>query len=313
MNSKNTPGIKITNLDSYEMYTLARMYEHGTMVERDLHKAAELYILAAKNGSENAKKIFFFDFDEKENVNTNPKLVQIIKIAAELGYAEAQFSLGGRYRAGLGMNKNYEEAFHWISKAAKQGHVEARYYVGTMYRRGKGTDIDLTKADELTLKAAELGSAPAQHAIGKFLLGKSGKEAQALKWIQRSADNGYCIAQYDLGMFHLEGKLCPADSSVGLELLKQSGDNRYAPAAYKVAEIFEKGNYGVEKDMTEAIRWYKKAHKIGYAGADLRLAKIYQNGEGVERDLLKCINYYKQADRLGWHYAKQMMMEIFAN
>ncbi|WP_400256798.1 hypothetical protein [Methanomethylophilus alvi] len=296
-----------------EIYALGRMYEFGITVEQDHRKAAELYIEAAEMGNEQAKNVFFFDFDQKPRINTKQERVATIMEAAQMGYVDAQYSLGGRYRGGIGMRKSYPAAFYWLSKAAEQGHVEATYYLGAMYLRGRGTEVDIGKAKELTRKAADLGYAPAQHEIGKVLLGEEGRKLEAIEWIRRSSDNGYRIAQFDLGTMHLQGDGVEFDPIRGMELLTSSAKQRYASAAYKLGEIFDKGQYGFEKDPEKAIRWYKKAQRIGYVGAELRLAQIYQNGEGVERDLFQCIKYYKLADQHGWHYANNMLMEIFAN
>ena len=313
MKAGNNQDFGMNMSNDAETYALGRMYEFGITVEQDHHRAAELYIKAAEMGNEQAKNVFFFDFDVKQKVNTDMKRVATIMEAAQLGYADAQYSLGGRYRAGVGMRKSYPAAFHWLSKAAEQGHVEATYYLGAMYLRGRGTEVDVGKAKELTRKAAELGCAPAQHEIGKVLLGEKDRKSEAIEWITRSSDNGYRIAQFDLGTMYLQGDGVKFDPKLGMELLTSSAEKRYASAAYKLGEIFDKGQYGFKKDPEEAIKWYKRAQKIGYVGAELRLAQIYQNGEGVERDLFQCIKYYKLADQHGWHYANNMLMEIFAN
>ena len=313
MNSEKIHDIRIDELSSDELYDLGRMYEFGKGVEEDHHKAAELYIKAAGMGYKKAKDIFFFDFDKKEMVNTDPRRVKTLAEAAELGYADAQYSLGGRYRGGVGMRKNYEKAFYWFTKAAEHEHAEAAYYLAAMYRKGRATKVDLFKAKELTEKAASLGCAPAQHMIGKLLLSIPGREKKAVAWIRLAASNGYRIAEYDYGIMHLNGSLEESDPQEGFGLLSRSAGKGYAVAAYKIGEILEHGLYGFEKNMAEAIRWYEKSERLNYVGADLRLAKIYQNGEGVEKDLMKCINYYKMADKRGWHYARGMMMEIFTD
>ena len=224
-----------------EIYALGRMYEFGITVEQDHRKAAELYIEAAEMGNEQAKNVFFFDFDQKPRINTKQERVATIMEAAQMGYVDAQYSLGGRYRGGIGMRKSYPAAFYWLSKAAEQGHVEATYYLGAMYLRGRGTEVDIGKAKELTRKAADLGYAPAQHEIGKVLLGEEGRKLEAIEWIRRSSDNGYRIAQFDLGTMHLRGDGVEFDPIRGMELLTSSAKQRYASAAYKLGEIFDKG------------------------------------------------------------------------
>ena len=50
------------------------------------------------------------------------KAVEIYKIAAEAGYAQAQFDLAICYRHGEGIEKNPLMVIEWYRKAADQGH-----------------------------------------------------------------------------------------------------------------------------------------------------------------------------------------------
>ncbi len=299
-----------TNAHAHEIFEQARAYERGKGVKKDRKKAAELYIEAARAGDLFAKAVFVFDFDLKNHMHVSSGRFEVIRSAAELGYADAQFSYGGRYRAGIDVEKDYDEAFKWISKAAQQGHPDAIYYLGAMYRRGRGVEADVDKADELTHIAADLGCAPAMHMIGKRHL-KTHHE-KAVRFIAEAASQGYRIAAYDLGLLYLEGTLVDEDTEKGLALLKQAVGKEYEVASYKLGEIYEAGLYGVESDMRQAIHWYKKAADVGYVGAELRLGEIYEKGIGVDRDLRQCIKYYKLADRHGWHYARDRIYALFA-
>ena len=54
-------------------------------------------------------------------------------MAAEQGYADAQFSLGLMYDSGQGVAQNYVEAAKWYRRAAEQGEAAARNNLGIMY------------------------------------------------------------------------------------------------------------------------------------------------------------------------------------
>ena len=85
------------------------------------------------------------------------RAVEIYTQLAEQGDAEAQFALGGLYRAGRGVKKDYAKALHWYLKAANQEHPEAQYTTGTMYENGWGIDADSAVASEWYDKAAIQG------------------------------------------------------------------------------------------------------------------------------------------------------------
>ena len=131
-----------------EQYQLGKRYEHGIGLEKSTTRAAMLYIRAAQGGNPDAKKVFFFDFNIKKKMGVSQDRFQIIKTAAEFGYAEAQYSLAGRYRRGIDVPKDYDSAFRWFTEACKQGHADACFYLGAMYRKGRGTEKDPAKAVE---------------------------------------------------------------------------------------------------------------------------------------------------------------------
>ena len=62
------------SMNDAEIYALGRMYEFGITVEQDHRKAAELYIEAAEMGNEQAKNVFFFDFDQKPRDRKSTRL-----------------------------------------------------------------------------------------------------------------------------------------------------------------------------------------------------------------------------------------------
>ena len=53
--------------------------------------------------------------------------------SSRAGHVEAQYNLGNAYHNGKGVEKFYEKAVYWYTKAAEQGHVEAQLYLGTAY------------------------------------------------------------------------------------------------------------------------------------------------------------------------------------
>ena len=64
--------------------------------------------------------------------------VKWYRLAAEQGYAFAQFNLGVKYEKGQGVPQDYAEAVNWFRIAAEQGDADAQTYFGIMYEYGKG-------------------------------------------------------------------------------------------------------------------------------------------------------------------------------
>jgi len=66
--------------------------------------------------------------------------------AGEQGEAKAQFAVGVAYFKGLGVQKDYAEAFKWYRRAADQGLGVAQYNLGAMYAKGEAVTQDVVTA-----------------------------------------------------------------------------------------------------------------------------------------------------------------------
>ena len=86
---------------------------------------------------------------------------------AELGNAEAQYSLGVIYTNGHGVTKSDAEAAKWYRMAAEQGLAEAQYNLGAMYAKGIGVPEN---------------DAPGLY--GRILM------SEAVKWYRKAAEQG---------------------------------------------------------------------------------------------------------------------------
>jgi TPR repeat protein len=67
-----------------------------------------------------------------------PQSLHWYGLAAEQGYAGAQFNLGFLYATGVGVPQNYTEAGRWYWLAAQQGYAEAQHNLGYLYHVGQG-------------------------------------------------------------------------------------------------------------------------------------------------------------------------------
>jgi hypothetical protein len=66
--------------------------------------------------------------------------------AAEHGDADAQYEIGDRYKWGVGIHYDHEQAAFWYSKAAQQGHGEAQISLACLYFEGRGVRQDYVEA-----------------------------------------------------------------------------------------------------------------------------------------------------------------------
>jgi TPR repeat protein len=57
--------------------------------------------------------------------------------------------------------------------------------------------------------------------------------------------------------------------------------------------------FGVEKDLPEAVRWYRAAAEQGLASSQSCLAWMYENGVGVNKNLDEALRLYRLAAAQG--------------
>ena len=151
-------------------FSLAQQYERGVGVERNLRKAFDFYIKAARAGNK-----------------------------------EAQFRLACAYENGeLNLKENYEKAYDWYLKAANNGNVEAMFILAEAYNYEElDLDEDEDEAFEWYLKAAHKGHIDAQLIIAEAYelenLGVDEDEEEALEWYLKAANSGNVEAMYKAG------------------------------------------------------------------------------------------------------------------
>jgi uncharacterized protein len=80
---------------------------------------------------------------------------------AEQGDPNAQYDLAERYHDGLGVPRDYDQAFIWFTRAAQQGHARAKTNVGLMLFLGRGASADPIEAVKWLTLAARQGEAKA--------------------------------------------------------------------------------------------------------------------------------------------------------
>ena len=85
--------------------------------------------------------------------------------AADLGHAGAQAKIGFMHTDGLGVKQDYGKAFDWFSRAAKGGSVDGMYNLGIFYLYGWGTEPDRTMAKQYLATASALGYSAAEDGL----------------------------------------------------------------------------------------------------------------------------------------------------
>lgn len=119
--SLNELKSRAKNNEAQAIAELGRRYSSGIGVSRDIIKAKELYITAAKAGDPMAQNELAGAYDYGLFGEEDPQqAVYWYKKAAEQDFAPAEFNLGKMYQEGSGVKKDYSEALYWFRKSCRQ-------------------------------------------------------------------------------------------------------------------------------------------------------------------------------------------------
>jgi TPR repeat protein len=187
-------------------------------------------------------------FSDPENVNT----------------PVAQYFLGMIYYHGLGVPKDAEKAFRFMSISYEGKNLNASYYLGMMYLKGFGTKKIPNKAMMHLKEAANtVGDSRAELQVGLMYLRGEGllapDEEKAFKWVEKAALHSNVEAKFILGQMYRTG--C-----------------------------------GCDVEMASAFRHLESAAKKGHKGAQILLGNMYLKGEGVRSNKAMAEHWYNVAD-----------------
>jgi len=110
-----------------------------------------------------------------------------------------------------------------------------------------------------------------------------------------------------VGMFAEAQNVPPVDS------IKQKAEAGDAMAQAQYASMLQFGQ-GVEKNETEALKWYQKAAEAGNAYAQANVGAFYQTGRcGVTKDFVKAAEWYRKAAEQGNAHAQFYLAGLYMN
>ncbi len=228
-----------------------------------------------------------------------------LRKAASNGNSLAQFELGKYYLYGepnVGIEKNFQTAFDYISKAAGSNMLEAQYILGTMYDEGIGVPKDGVKAITLYKLAAEHDHVRAQSKLGDIYV-RTGKDKslreEGIDWLKKAIDeHDSPEAKNYLAYAYENGLGVEKDYKKAYQWYKEAADVDVAAAQFNIGVMVANGR-GEKKDLNKAFYWIEQAAYNDYPMAVVAISAMYQNGTGVAKDGKKAQFWRTKADSLG--------------
>ncbi len=84
------------------------------------------------------------------------------------------------------------------------------------------------------------------------------------------------------------------DYATAIRELRPLAEQGYTIAQFQLGNMYSNGQ-GVPQDYAEAVKWYRKAAEQGYARAQSNLGFMYANGQGVPQDYAEAHMWFNLA------------------
>jgi len=167
--------------------------------------------------------------------------------------------------------KDTKKAKEYINELTNVNTPEQIFTFGQFFQQLTPNDYRLAK--EFYEIAAKKGYTKAQLVLGSiYLLGKYGisqNTKEAIKWLNKAAEQNDAMAQFALSSIYLDKKLGFFNEDKAIYLLKKSANNNLPEAQYFLGNY-----YNNKKELKKAKYWLEKASKQGHTKAKELLDKL---------------------------------------
>jgi TPR repeat protein len=203
---------------------------------------------------------------------------EFLRAAADRGEVDAIHAMGDLYLKGVGVERNVARALEYFNSAAKQGYSQAMIDLSQMYANGDGVASDVPKALELCEAAAAVGDSRGWLILaGIYQHGGFGVPVNmdlAVDYYKKAvAANDAEAACYLSGMY-INGTGVPKNLELGFRLCEQSAAGDSEAGLYALAYMCETGYEGHPQNLARANSLYRRAARLGHAGAKSALQRF---------------------------------------
>jgi TPR repeat protein len=182
--------------------------------------------------------------------------------------------------------------FNETLKEALIGAPEAQYEVGLMYANGIGVQGDTAQAVDWIQKSAQRGYVPAQYLLGTLLASGTDlekDEARALHWLTKAAERDHAKATHRLAKL-----LATAHEPLANAYLQRAAKMGVAEAQWSMGQVAALQS----KDplaKADALQWLEKAAAQGLAAAQYGMGQAFEHGLGTPQNIDQAVSWYFKA------------------
>ncbi len=124
------------------------------------------------------------------------------------------------------------------------------------------------------------------------------------------AKKGNANLQNQIGVMYSKGKGVEKNISEAIKWYEKSANQNNPWGLYNLANLYYVGN-SVDKDYKKAFEFFTKSAELGNYDAQNRLANMYYAGEGVQKDYKQAIYWYEKSANQGYDWAQYNLADIY--
>lgn len=139
-----------------------------------------------------------------------------------------------------------------------------------------------------------LACSPAQKFDRGLVAYESGDFEKAFRVFHSFAEQGFAVAQYNLGVMYDRGEGTTQNYREAMKWYRHAAKQGHTSAQYNLGIMYTLGD-GVPQNYPEAAKWFTKAGMGGYTSAQYNLGVMYRKGEGVPKDEAEAFTWFNMA------------------
>lgn len=129
----------------------------------------------------------------------------------------------------------------------------------------------------------------------------------------RAAELGNVAAQYNVAMMYANGEVVNVDYQQAVYWFRKSASQQFAPAQFRLGELYFFGMGGLPKDTRAAGRLFEAAAEQGDPDAQVNLAMLLGSEQAFPLDTKKALHYLELADQGGHESAQHYLEQLRAS
>ena len=242
------------------------------------------------------------------------KGMDLLETAAQKGYAESQLDLARIYNSGTFGTRDIDKCRYWLEKSVEANYPMAHYAMAYDLAHDDGLyPKDTDKALVHFRRAIELGCHDADADYINLRWYGNGAEVdreEVISVYKQLAEKRDAVAWYNLYYFYHDDVYEHRDNNIAADYLQRSADAGYVVALYEMGvQHMEDGIFPT--DHKKAFQYFTQAAEMGHIEAHTYLGCCYLSGTGTDKDVHKAVEMLTPAAEAGSRHAIHFLAGLY--